>query len=154
MPKTYNETRYNYTYIDEKGATEDRENVKESVFEKHKKELETAKLPEPQVTKAQSFTYHEAETLADIPSLIPDEAVAVDIFNRGAVLKQQSEIRGFMLDANEAATEGAYDLQEALASKTERRVADPRSKAIKALAGLSKEDLLAVLAQFEAPVAA
>ena len=153
MPKTYNETRYNYTYIDEKGATEDRENVKESVFEKHKKELAEAKLPEPQVTKAQTFTYHEAEAVADIPAMIPDEAVAVDIFNRGAVLKQQSEIRAFMI-GEDAPTEGVYDLAEALAAKTERRVADPRSKAIKALAGLSKEDLLAVLAQFEAAPAA
>lgn len=92
--------------------------------EKEIKEGRATPVPE----KVQTFVTYEAETVADITELVPNEEVAVSLFNRGASLKQLTEIRGQMEDPKFTTSEAAYDLREALNAVTERRAASPEDR--------------------------
>jgi len=181
---TYNETRVNLGGVllleadgktpktDEKSGeplTESIDNLKETQATKIIANFKALNLAEPEPTKIQTFQYSEVSTSADLLPLLlqynpnPDDAekVAVDIIKRGLTLRQQGAVRDFMLDPEQAAVEGAYDLMIDAAKPGEgRRKADPASKAIKALEALCpgvKFDaamLEAIKAQFAAQAAA
>jgi len=153
MSKTYNETRYTLKYLttDDKGnQSESFKVLKENEAQAEIDEARKSNQPEPEVAKMQTFVYNEAASLADISDLIPNEVEAVNVFNRGYVLKQQSIIRDFMLDAEQSSTEGPYDLRTDAAEVRERRKATPAEKALKALSALAPDEIAKILAQFTA----
>jgi hypothetical protein len=158
MSKTYNETRctLKYTSVNEKNETET--SLKVATEKAASDELEAAQkngTAAPEIVKSVTFVYHEAESLADLSSLVPNESEAVNIFNRGYVLKQQSIIRDYMLDEEFAAPEsGSVDLLADAAEVRERRKATPAEKAMKALSALSADEIAAILAQFQAQASA
>lgn len=157
MPKAYNETRYTLKYTETNDKGETSSSFKVLSEKQAQEEIEDAKKnnkPEPEAVKLQTFQYHEAESPADFEALIPNEAERVNVFNRGYVLKQQSIIRDFMLDDEQQAVEGVYNLQADAAEVRERRKASPAEKAMKALASLPPEEIAKILAQFTAASAA
>jgi hypothetical protein len=125
------------------------------------KQVEAAKEhnePAPEAVRRQTFTMYEAENADDILVVCPNEQVAVDLFNRGASLKQLNEIRDLMQspiageDAFES-VEGAYDLKDAIARVTERKKLSPMEKVLRALGDLSdieKKDIVARLLEAQA----
>ena len=157
MASQYNETRVNLNVVDlnADGSIKTDEKTGEQVIaantnnvEKKANEIiaeyKTKGLPEPEVTKIQTFQYTEATSSSEFVSLLqqfnpdPDvaEKLAVAIFNRGLVLAEQKAVRDFMLDDDQAAVEGVYDLMQDVKPGEGRRKADPASKAIKALSDL------------------
>jgi hypothetical protein len=151
--KTYNETRYTLKYTETNDKQEQVDSFKVLTEKQANEELEAAKtagVPGPEVVKMQTFGYVEAENLSDIGTLVPNETESVNIFNRGYVLKQQSIIRDFMLDNEQQATDGVYDLTADAAEVRERRKATPAEKALKALAALGPDEIAKILAQFSA----
>jgi uncharacterized protein with NAD-binding domain and iron-sulfur cluster len=161
--KTYNETRYacmfTETETDEQGNVVTSTKTKAIVEADANKKLEAAKekqQPEPfNVTKMATFVYHEAESLAEISTLVPDETEAVNIFNRGYVLKQQGLVIDHTVDGEDTAgTAEPFDLQSEASTKSERRKMSPADKALKALSALGPDEIAKILAQFTAAQAA
>ena len=153
MAKTWNETRKTLKYltVDDKGnQSESFKVLKETEAQAEVEEATKAGEPVPEVVKSQTFGYNEATVIDDILSLVPNEQEAVNVFNRGYVLKQQSIIRDFMLDAEQAEVDGVYDLRSDAAEVRERRKATPQEKALKALSALPPDQIAAILAQFTA----
>ncbi len=153
MSKTYNETRYTLKYTSTNDKGEQTDSFKVLTEKQANEELEAAKTSgatPAEVVKMQTFGYVEAETLSDISTLVPNESEAVNVFNRGYVLKQQSIIRDFMLDNEQQATDGVYDLTSDAAEVRERRKATPAEKALKALSALGPDEIAKILAQFSA----
>jgi hypothetical protein len=153
MSKTYNETRYTLKYTETNDKQEQVDSFKVLTEKQANEELEAAKAagtPGPEVVKMQTFGYVEAESPADFETLIANEVERVNVFNRGYVLKQQSIIRDFMLDNEQQATDGVYDLTADAAEVRERRKATPAEKAMKALSALSADEIAKILSQFTA----
>lgn len=124
--------------------------ISESQFKKLQEEATNDKsgnTPQPEAVRQQTFTLHEAETLADISEVCPVETVAVDLFNRGASLKQLNEIHDLMESDDFEPVEGAYDLKEVIAQVTERRKMSPMDKVLKQLSNLSEEETKAIIAK-------
>lgn len=137
------------TYFTIKDADGDLKSVSETQFNKQTEDAKTAGTPGPEAVRQQTFTIVEAESVDDILIVCPDPDVAVDLFNRGATLKQLNEIRDLMeSDAADFQTvEGSYDLTEVIARKTERRKMSPLDKVLKALGGLSEDEKQAVVSK-------
>jgi hypothetical protein len=161
--KTYNETRYacqfTETETDEQGNVTTSSKTKAIVEADANKKLEAAKekqQPEPfSVTKMSTFVYHEAESYADIQALVPDEVEAINIWNRGYVLKQQGLVIDHTVDGEDAAgVDAPFDLQSEASTKSERRKMTPADKALKALSALGPDEIAKILAQFTAAQAA
>lgn len=109
--------------------------------EKTVKEGNVAPVPEG----VQTFVTYEAETLADIPEMIANEEVAVNLFNRGASLKQLTAIRGYMEDPKFEVSDAPYDLREDLNAVTERRSASPEDKVASLLDKLDDDQLARIM---------
>lgn len=157
MPKTYQETRGRIatSTTNDKGEVEKKFQVlPESRITAIAEEAKKASQPEPELLKVQTFTFNEATSIADISELVPNEAEALNLFNRGYVLKQQSIARDLLDDDDFAGVEGPYDLRADAAEVRERKKATPQEKALKQLMALSADDMAAVLAQFQASQAA
>jgi hypothetical protein len=103
--------------------------------------------PVPQPEKVQTFVTYEAESAEDFEKLAPTEEVRVNLFNRGASLKQLQEIRDLMEDPDYEVSEAPYDLLATIDSVTERRAATPESKIEKLLGQLPPEALQRVMAK-------
>jgi hypothetical protein len=148
-------------YTIDQGTKEapDLKSISESQFKKLTEEAgadKTGATVAPEAVRSQTFTLHEAENLADISEVCPVEAVAVDLFNRGASLKQLNEIRDLMESDDFEQTEGAYDLKEVIARVTERRKMSPMDKVLKQLGALSDEEKAAIISRLlgtQAPAA-
>lgn len=120
----------------------------EKAYEALVKEAKEKGEAEPQLVAIQTFRYSEAETLADVSLLSGTEAVAVDIWNRAAILKQQAAIRDIMTEDGFTAKEGVYDLTPTIAEVKERKAMSPVEKALKILSGLTEADRARLLAEF------
>ena len=121
--------------------------ISETQFNKLVEEAKGATPPTepPEALRQQTFTLHEAESIEDIQTMCPDLSVGIDLFNRGASLKQLNEIRDLMESALEgddsfATVEGSYDLADVIGRKTERRKMSPLDKALKALGNLTDDE--------------
>lgn len=139
------------TYTETRGAIKVGDDIKvltEKQIEKAQKEATENNQPEPELQSLQTVEFVEAETWAEALELAQSEPVAVDIFNRGSILKQQAYVRDLLADPAYQPVEGALDLRASVAEVKERRKATPKEKALKFLAGLNPEDLAAVIAQF------
>lgn len=188
MATTYNETRVNLSGVikfQEDGKTpvtdlktgEIVTSTDENLVEKKANEIIAAQKAtgqaEPEASKIQTFQYTEIggatldEVVADFKALIEkyqqdagnQAKVAASIVNRGVVLAQQKSLREFMLDAEQPAVEGVYDLMtDAVVPGEGRRKADPRTQAAKALTALlgrtvSVDEVNTLLASFQTPAA-
>lgn len=136
---------------DEKGnVISDFKSISEAQYKKLQEEAtndKTGATVAPEAVRSQTFTLHEAETLADISEVCPNEAVAVDLFNRGASLKQLNEIRDLMESEDFEQVEGSYDLKEVISRVTERRKMSPMDKVLKQLGALSDEEKQAIISR-------
>jgi hypothetical protein len=188
MSTTYNETRVNLAKViafDADGKTPKLDpktgevitSTEENLVEKKATELiaaqKAAGQEEPELAKVQTFGYTEvsgdtlSDVISDFTALIQkyqtDDAkaaiVAKGYINRGVVLAQQKVVREFMLDENQVAVEGVFDLMPDAAQPGEgRRKADPRSQAAKALSTMlgrtiTVEEVDNLLASFNQPAA-
>lgn len=183
---TYNETRVNLGKVidfESDGKTPKTDpktnevvtTTEENLTEKKAQEIsaaqKTAGQEEPEQTKVQTFQITEVDEPEQLTTILsqynqnPDEVkkVAIAIINRGLVLAQQKAMREFMLDADQGAQEGVYDLMNDACKPGEgRRKADPRSQAAKAMSALlgrtvtvdEVDALLASFGQAQAPAAA
>lgn len=115
----------------------------QSLVEKTVKEGKLAPTPE----RIQTFVVYEAETPADFAELAPNDEVSVSLWNRGASLKQGTEIRDIMEDASVETSEAPYDLRDVINRVTERRSATPESKIEALLGKLDPEALSRVMAK-------
>lgn len=106
--------------------------------------------PAPVPDKVQTFLCYEAETPEDFSLLVPNADVQVSLFNRGASLKQNQEIRELMEDPTFEPVDGGYDLSEALNRVAERRKASPEDRVKKLLAELDPAALERVMAALQA----
>ena len=101
-----------------------------------------------------------AGTLEGFASLIADPEEQLNIVNKGLASKFNQKIRTKLIEQNEDGTlvfqptDGAYDATELVQEVTQRVSMTPTDKALKALSGLSPENLAAVMAQFQAIAAA
>lgn len=136
--KNYTETMVAYNA----GKDEEGNDVIKSLPEERFAKLD----PKPEALKTQTFTFYEVEVLDDIPAIFGEDAV--NVVNRGGILKQQTVVRGLMQDEDWQPVEGAYDLAEACARLTERTKASPVEKAAKALSKLSPDEIAKLLASF------
>lgn len=141
MSKATNATCYSYTVDGE--LTNFSEAKWNRFVEKTVKEGHAAPVPE----KVQTFVIHEAETPIDFSELVPSADIQVTLFNRGASLKQLTEIRTLMEDSTFVTSESPYDLSEALNAVTERRSANPEDKVNKLLEGLDENALARIMAK-------
>lgn len=134
--KTYSETYVTYNIGE--GESAETKVLPEKRFEKL--------TPKPDPVKIQTFTFSEVETVDEIETLFgPD---AVNVVNRGGVLKQQNAVRSLMLDSEFDAVEGSYDLATICAELTQRQAATPVEKAARSLAKLSPDEIAELLARF------
>jgi hypothetical protein len=143
MPKTEQVTKYNATAIDKNGATilnSEGDNphlyVSEETLNKAKTKVE-ADGGQFEVTRAQSFTITEAESLEEAATLFPKRAL--EFLNYGARLAQQNVMRDNMRDEEWAGVEGSFDLLPEIQEPKERKKASPRDKAINLLAKIAKD---------------
>lgn len=136
--KTYNETIVRFNAGKDEEGNDEIKSLPEERFNK----LD----PKPEALATQTFTFYEVESLDDIPVVFGEDAV--NVVNRGGILKQQSIVRGLMQDEDWQPVEGAYDLAEACARLTERTKASPVEKAAKALSKLSPDEIAKLLASF------
>lgn len=124
--------------------------ILESKFNTMIEEATKSNTEAPVALRTQTFTLYEAESLADISDVCPNEQVAVDLFNRGASLKQLNEIRDLMTspvtgdDAFEA-VEGSYDLKDVIARVTERKKLSPMDKVLRSLTALTDDERQAII---------
>ena len=128
----------------------DYKSISESQFKKLQEEAnndKTGATAQPEAVRQQTFTLHEAETIADISELCPVEAVAVDLWNRGSSLKQLNEIRVLMESDDYETVEGAYDLAYVIPEATERKKMSPMDKVLKQLGALSEEEKQAIISR-------
>jgi hypothetical protein len=126
----------------------------ESAFNKQVEEATKNQEEAPVPSKRQTFLIHEAESIDDILQVCPNEQVAVDLFNRGASLKQLNEIRDLMEDDAFEVVEGSYDLKDVIARVTERKKLSPMDKVLRSLGQLSDEERQAIVAKLLATQAA
>jgi hypothetical protein len=130
----------------------------ESAFNKQVEEATKSNTAPPTPLKRQTFLMHEAEVVSDgiedILSVCPNAQVAVDLFNRGASLKQLNEIRDLMEDDTFEVVEGSYDLKDTIARVTERKKLSPMDKVLRSLGQLSDEERQAIVAKLLATQAA
>lgn len=117
----------------------------------------------PEVVVAQSALFTEAKQIDELLPLCTKagqedkaEQIALGHFNRGAVLAQQQEIRQLLDDPKFEPVEGVLNLAYAIAEKSEARAKSPEEKAAKALAALpafagkNTDEIMALLAEFQA----
>lgn len=135
------------TYFTIKDAEGELKSIGETQFNKMTEDAKTSGTDAPEAVRQQTFSIHEAESVEDILEVCPDADVAVDLFNRGATLKQLNEIRDLMESEDFATVEGSYDLLDVITRKTERRKMSPLDKVLKALGGLSDEERQNVVAK-------
>ncbi len=135
------------TYATIKDADGELASISESAFNKLTEDATKANTEPPEALRRQTFLIHEAESIDDILLLCPNELVAVDLFNRGASLKQLNEIRALMESdaADFQVVEGSYDLKDVISRVTERKKMSPMDKVLKALGGLSDEERQAII---------
>lgn len=145
--KDYAETMVAYSVVPEGETEAVIKSIPEKRFNEMVEEAKKAGTVPPEPLKVQTFTFHEVESVDEIAALFGEDAV--NVANRGGVLKQQTFVRGLMTDEEWEPVEGAYDLAEACARLTERVKATPVEKAAKALSKLSAEDIAALLARFQ-----
>lgn len=119
----------------------------ESAFNKQVEEATKNQTEAPVPVKRQTFLIHEADSVDDILQVCPNEQVAVDLFNRGATLKQLNEIRDLMEDDTFEVVEGSYDLKDTIARVTERKKLSPMDKVLRSLGQLSDEERQAIVAK-------
>ena len=139
------------TYVSVKDG-EEIAKLSETAFNKQLEEAIKNQATPPEALRKQTFTMWEAESVDDILQVCPDEQVAVDLFNRGASLKQLQEIGRLMESpiAGEDAfepVEGAYDLKEVIAEKTERKKLSPMEKVLRALGDLSEDEKRSIVSR-------
>jgi hypothetical protein len=146
--KTFQETYVSYPVTEGEGA-EQTTYLKASTEEKHGKLVSENPATAP-IAKSQSFLIYQVETDEDILALVPDQDERIALFNRAVVSKQQAVARGMVTDKEFDPVEGAYDLADEAARKTERVKLSPIEKAQKALGNLTAEQMQEVLALFAA----
>ena len=101
-----------------------------------------------------------AGTLDGFKELISDPEEQLNIVNKGLSSKFNQKIRTILIEQNEDGslafqpTDGAYDATALVQAVTERVTLSPTDRALKALSGLTPENLAAVMAQFQAMAAA
>lgn len=106
------------------------------------------------ITKTQTFQLYKAESLADVSELSGSESNAVAIWNRGAVLKQQADAKGYLADDEWNAVDGTFDLKGDLASESERgEKKTPEEKALGDLLKLDAAGIERVLEAYRAAAA-
>lgn len=120
-------------------------NFAESRWNKHVEKIVKEGGVAPVPEKVQTFVVYEAETVADISELVPNEEVAVNLFNRGASLKQLTAIRGYMEDPKFEVADAPYDLKEDLNAVTERRAASPEDRVASLLDKLDDDALARIM---------
>ena len=123
-----------------KSFTEGRWNA---MIETWKEEKPTEPVPVPE--KVCTFVTYEAATPAGFEELAPNADVQCSLFNRGASLKQLTEIRDLMEDEKFEAPTSPYDLKDVINRETERRAASPEDKVKKLLADLDPDALTRVM---------
>jgi hypothetical protein len=123
-----------------KSFTEGRWNAMIETF-KEEKPSEAVPVPE----KVCTFITYEAATPEAFAELAPNADVQCSLFNRGASLKQLTEIRDLMEDDKFEAPTTPYDLKEIINRETERRAASPEDKVKKLLADLDPDALQRVM---------
>lgn len=134
------------------GDAKEPESISEGSFNTLVEEATKSNTEQPEALRRQTFMIHEAESIEDFLQLCPNELVVVDLFNRGASLKQLNEIRQLMTSPLEgedafASVEGSYDLKDVISRVTERKKLSPMDKVLKALVGLSDEERQAIVAK-------
>lgn len=129
--------------------------VEESHYNELVEEAKKAGVVEPEPLLVQTFLMKDAENDGDINILTPDERVRTSLHNRAGSLRQLSEIRSFIEDADWKGVEGNFDVSYTLAEFTERKKLSPQDKAVKALIGLgmTEEAARAVIANYTQPAA-
>jgi hypothetical protein len=135
----------NYSFTVGEGAEKKLKNFSESRWQSFI-EAETedgGEAPVPE--KVQTFVVYEAETPTDFAELVPNEAVSVSLWNRGASLKQLTEIRQLMESGDFISSESPYDLREALNSVTERRSASPEDRVASLLDKLPEDAIARIM---------
>lgn len=137
------------TYVTVKDG-EDLSSISETSFSSQTEEATKSNTTPPEALRRQTFLIHEAESVDDILQLCPNEVVAVDLFNRGASLKQLTEIRQLMeapLTGEDSfeAVEGSYDLKDVVSRVTERKKLSPMDKVLRALGNLSDDEKQAII---------
>jgi hypothetical protein len=137
----------NVTYVTIQDGKE-LKSIRESVFTGTNEERVKAGQEPIEAIRQQTFLLHEAEGLADISTLTPNEAVAVAFYNRGSSLAQLNEIRTLMEDDQFTPVDGVYDLIDVLNTVRERRKMSPEDKALKILSELDPAVREAVMARF------
>lgn len=140
MAKAINATNYAIK------VGEDFENYAEGRWNKKVEEATKAGEPTPVPDRVCTFVVYEAETPADFAELAPSDEVSVNLWNRGASLKQLTEIRELMTDPTFEIPSTPYDLKDVINRATERRKATAEDKVKKLLADLDEGALERVMA--------
>jgi hypothetical protein len=137
MAKQENVTKYNINYADADGNKSVIDYISEDKYNELLKKA-AAENGSVEVTKQQTFTITEAESLEELSQLFPLRAL--EFGNYGARLAQQNYMRQeCMINDEFTGVEGAVDLAPEVQEPKERKKASPRDKAISILAKLAKE---------------
>ena len=154
--KTEIQTRYTLTEQNADGSVKERTSVSEAKYQSLIEETAAAGQPEPTAEKVQSFKRIEIQAsdwpqfLEEVKTLVPDLEEAVNIFNRTLGIKQTDFMRGLMLDTKFQPIDGAYDLSESCAAKTERKSMSPLDKQLKGFEKLSEQDQAELIQRLQA----
>ena len=154
--KTEIQTRYTLTEASPDGSIKERTSVSEAKYQSLIEEAGAGGNVEPTAEKVQSFKRIEIQAadwsqfLEEVKTLVPELEEAVNIFNRTLGIKQTDFMRGLMLDPKFQPIDGAYDLSEACAAKTERKSMSPLDKQLKGFEKLSTEDQAEIIKRLQA----
>ena len=149
MSKTYNETRVNYRIVEADGSVGKTEfSAKEDKVQEVMEELTTeGKGRTVEVLASQTYTFHsvsETDPITDFVTMVPSVEEQSNLINRAVILKQQQFVRRQLMGTKETPftpVEGAYDLYQIVALKSERQSATPEEKAASALSKLLGRDV-------------
>jgi|SRR5579859_2050146 len=152
------QTFYNYKVVNPDGKEEIREYKSEKQYNEAVDEAKKSGAS-IEVLKAQTFDVSTADSIDEIPQVVPNPEVALSYFNYGLTLAQHNVKRDLMTSEDWQPTEGNYDLLADVQQPKEKRVADPMSSAKRSLKALwaklnpgaeppTDDEISAVLAQF------
>lgn len=138
MSKVTNETYVRLDYITKDGKHDfdivDEESLQDKI------DKYTAEGIATEVKFTQTFGVHEVgdqTPCSDLQSLVPDVLEQANLINRALRIKEMKYKADLLSNDNFTPVDGAYDLADAAAARTERKSATPEMKAARALSKLA-----------------